>query len=264
MNALGLMYHDVVDRAGTSPSGFRGAAADAYKLERAEFELQLEAIARITPPVSVELVAEQWDSRRPVFLTFDDGGSSAGATIAASLERRGWRGHFMVPTEFIGRPGFLTREQIRGLRHRGHAIGSHSCSHPHFMASCRWDELLKEWSTSADVLSEILEERVSVASVPGGDYSRRVAAAASAAGYRVLFTSMPTTKVRTVEGCLIVGRYVVRPGTRPDHIAALAAGDRWSRVHRGAVWAGKRVLKFAGRPILKRLRGSHPSVEPDC
>ena len=106
-----------------------------------------------------------------MFLTFDDGGESAYTTIAPLLERRSWRGHFFVTTSYVGRPGFLTAHQIRVLHERGHSVGSHSHSHPAWMASCNASDLEKEWVTSAQILSDILGEPARVASVPGGDYS---------------------------------------------------------------------------------------------
>ena len=253
----------MLDRSAVRPSGFRGPAADAYKIGREEFERHLDAIARVAPRVPVSLAAEAWDASRPVFLTFDDGGASAAETIADSLERRGWRGHFLVTTDFIGRRGFLTADEIRSLRRRGHIIGSHSRSHPHLIASCGWNELVQEWSVSSDVLSEILGERIRVASLPGDDYARPVAAAAAAAGFRVLFTSIPTTKTWTVDGCTVIGRYVVKAGTHSERLATLVVGNRWPRLRQGAIWGAKRVLKAAGRPILKHRLQQHPPTEQE-
>jgi len=40
-----------------------------------------------------------------VLLTFDDGGVSCHGPVADVLDRMGWRGHFFVPTDLIGRQG---------------------------------------------------------------------------------------------------------------------------------------------------------------
>ena len=40
--------------------------------------------------------------------------------VADELEQMGWRGHFFITSDWIGRRGFLTAGQIRELRRRGH------------------------------------------------------------------------------------------------------------------------------------------------
>ena len=126
MQALAIMYHDVVENGDFESSGFPGEGAHVYKLRREDFERHLDAIAAATAAVSTVRMLEG----RPVLLTFDDGGVSFHHPIADLLERRGWRGHFFITTDRIGMPGFLTEAQLRELHRRGHIIGSHSCSHP--------------------------------------------------------------------------------------------------------------------------------------
>jgi peptidoglycan/xylan/chitin deacetylase (PgdA/CDA1 family) len=253
LNALALMYHDVVEHGGEAASGFIGRAATAYKVEGADFAKHLDAIERAlagTPPALVSHVYG-WKTERPVFLTFDDGGVSAYTTIAPLLEERCWRAHFLIPTSYIGRPGFLNPDQIRVLHSHGHAIGSHSSSHPAWMASCDANDLAREWTTSAQILSEILGEPARIASVPGGDYSRRVGAVVARSGFEVLFTSAPTTRVGRIEDCLVVGRYAIRRGMGPAVPAALVAGNLWPRLKQSIIWRAKRAVKSAGRPLLR-------------
>ena len=253
----------MVEHGHEEASGFNGPAATAYKVESAYFEKQLEGIERALAGTAPQLVGRDvWNAQRPVFLTFDDGGASAYTTIAPLLESRRWRGHFLIPTAYIGLPGFLTREQIRALHRQGHAIGSHSWSHPAWIASCDCRDLAREWTTSAQVLSEILGEPVRIASVPGGDYSRRVGAAVAASGFEVLFTSAPTTRVRRVNACLVMGRYVVRRGMGPDGPAALVSGSVWPRLKQSLVWGAKRAAKSAGRPLLRRMPVGRTWPEP--
>src|SRR5690348_14956288 len=54
-----------------------------------------------------------------VLLTFDDGAVSSYTYAAPELEKFQWLGNFFVTTDWIGRPGFLSRQQIRELHHRG-------------------------------------------------------------------------------------------------------------------------------------------------
>ena len=257
MRALSLLYHDVVEGGDWDASGFPGALPAAYKLERRDFENHLSAVSRVAARRdTVRDLFQPVPGPPPVLLTFDDGGASAYACVADLLERAGWRGHFLVTTDYIDTPGFVTRAQLRELVGRGHVIGSHSCSHPNPMSRCGWDRLVAEWTRSAAVLADVLGEPVRVASVPGGAFSRRVAAAAAAAGLTALFTSEPTARCRVVDGCLVLGRFVLRRGDPPKRAAALASGNLRARLSQLVVWNLKKIAKAVGGdlyPALSRL-----------
>jgi peptidoglycan/xylan/chitin deacetylase (PgdA/CDA1 family) len=259
MKAISIMYHDVVAHGRWDESGFPGADAALYKLEREEFARHLHAIARAIqhPPITVfELAATIARRAMPLLITFDDGGVSAYTHIAAMLEEYGWRGHFFVTANHIGTPTFLSRAQIRELRARGHVIGSHSSSHPLRFANCSWDEMLHEWQTSVETLSEIIGEAVTTASVPGGYYSRKVAEAASQAGIERLFNSEPTATCIEVAGCLILGRYTVQRWTTATAAAALAGGRLAPRLRQLALWQAKKVTKAIGGEQYLKVRRS--------
>src|SRR3989442_9745468 len=150
MQALAIMYHDVVENGDFASSGFPGEGAHVYKLRREDFELHLESIRAATGQDRVSPITRRRELAGPaaVFLTFDDGGVSFFSPIAEMLERFGWRGHFFITTDRIGDRGFLNETQLRELHRRGHVIGSHSCSHPTRMAALTPAELDREWRQS--------------------------------------------------------------------------------------------------------------------
>ncbi len=270
--AFALMYHDVVADGAPHTSGFRGPAADLYKLDLTRFREHLDAITRVAGD-AVALASDPRASNmpRPVFLTFDDGGGSAYTVIAAELERRGWRGHFFVSTDYIARPGFLTAGQIRALRARGHVIGSHTCSHPRKISRCTWEDILREWNDSVRILSRLLGAPVTIASVPGGFYSRQVARAAAAAGIRILFTSEPTSRLRHVHGCTVLGRCFVQRDTPAATAAAFAGASLAPRLRQALLWKAKKLAKAAGGEAwfnfrqwaLSRSPGSSAALRPE-
>jgi len=235
------MYHDVVDNGNYSGSGFPGPGADRYKLDRVEFERHLRAIR--------EAIGSQ-----PVLLTFDDGGVSAHERIAGMLEEFGWRGHFFVTTDWIGQPGFLNAAQIQELDRRGHVVGSHSASHPVRMSQISWDRMMREWVDSRAQLAKIVGHPIKFASVPGGYYSRKLAQAAAQAGIRTLFTSEPTAKVQMVDGCQVLGRYVVRRGMGPEWSAGFAAGHMLPRLRQALLWKTKQAAKVLSGGLYLRAR----------
>jgi peptidoglycan/xylan/chitin deacetylase (PgdA/CDA1 family) len=236
-----LIYHDLARIGEEDRFGLPGPAAARYKLDPGRFETHLEAITRAG--VRVGLVDDGPDAA----LTFDDGGASS-LQAAEALERRHWRGHFLVITGRIATPGFLDGAQIRELIRRGHEVGSHSHSHPTYMGTLTRKELAREWRQSADVLGEITGSAPRSASVPGGFVSREVIDEAAGAGYRLLMTSQPTAKTVWRDGMRIQGRYTIWASTSRDRAAAYARGER---VARGSLWLAWQ-LKSAPKRLSPR------------
>jgi peptidoglycan/xylan/chitin deacetylase (PgdA/CDA1 family) len=256
MKVRTLMYHDVIEPGHAEASGFPGADAAVYKLSRTQFATHLETIAAAQtqrPIIATDLLNaatgnESW------LITFDDGGASAHTHIADMLEKLNWRGHFFITTNYIGRKAFLSRAQLRDLRARGHVLGSHSCSHPPRISHCSPAEMLREWQESIGVLSDILGEQIDTASVPGGFYSQQVAAAASDAGCKILFTSEPVTRSREVDDCLILGRYAIQQNTDAQVAAGLAAGHFTQSAQQTLLWNAKKIAKRLGGEHYIKLR----------
>ena len=181
-------------------------------------------------------------------ITFDDGGESYYTATADRLEALGWRGHCFVTTDFIGQRGFLTAAQIRELDARGHLIGSHSASHPARFSALTTGEMLREWAESRQALEDLLGRAVTVASVPGGYFARSVASVAAECGFRVLFTSEPTSKTSSADDCAVIGRYTIRRGHAPDMAQRFVMASPWTRCGAWAGWNAKAIAK----PLLGR------------
>jgi peptidoglycan/xylan/chitin deacetylase (PgdA/CDA1 family) len=271
MRAISLLFHDVfVDDP--AESGFNSPAADRYKLSLADFDAQIEGIARVRsdaplvrlkPDTTVRLKADP--TYTPFLITFDDGGVSYHAIVADRLEARGWRGHCFVSTDFIGKPGFLDAAQIRELDARGHAIGGHSASHPARLSACTFAQMVDEWRRCRHTLEDLLGHTVDVASVPGGYFSRAVGRAARAAGIRVLFTSEPVTSIDSDRGYAVVGRFVIRQGHAQDVSQRFVAAAPWTRSAAWLTWNAKGLVKpllgASYRPIADRLCAIRDSLK---
>jgi len=245
------MYHDVVEPGGDQTSGISGADADLYKLDRADFRRHLDAIAALGRD-RVRTCRDPW-SDASVFLTFDDGGASA-PWIAQQLERYGWRGHFFITTDWIGKPAFVTAADVRSIAAAGHVIGSHSVSHPLRLSALPVDEIARQWRASVDALADILGAPVMVASVPGGFYSKAVGEAAAATGIRTLFTSEPTEKCSKVSDCALLGRFFVQKRTPPEIAASFAGGSAGPRRRQAMIWKLKKAAKALGGDLYVRAR----------
>lgn len=66
---------------------------------------------------------------KPFMLTFDDTRAEHYTIAAPEMEKYGFKGVYFVMTIPIGRPNYMTSEQIKELSDRGHVIGSHTWDH---------------------------------------------------------------------------------------------------------------------------------------
>ena len=92
--------------------------------------------------------------KKPIVLTFDDGYDDNYTNLLPLLEERGMRGTVYMVTNDIGRPGYLTWDQLRDMQNRGIELGSHTANHQpltELSGQMRQDELklsklLMEWN----------------------------------------------------------------------------------------------------------------------
>ena len=203
-----LMYHDI-SHGSDKTSGFQNENAFMYKVDEAMFEAQVAALKDCN-----------------VRFTFDDGGVSFLTKAAPILEKYGKKGVFFISTNYIGSPGFLTEEQVKQLHDRGHQIGSHSHTHPSNISSLKPKELFEEWKISTSILSNILGEAVTIASIPNGYASKSVIREANRAGIQQLYTSTPTEKEKQVVDVMLYGRYVVHSSTSVNSVLSIVSSSK--------------------------------------
>jgi peptidoglycan/xylan/chitin deacetylase (PgdA/CDA1 family) len=242
VNVTTLMYHDVVDPADFSGSGFCGNDANSYKITYTDFVSHILAL-KSTRRQCVTVSEVRGSHFPPGFLlTFDDGGASA-MRIADTLDSHAMRGHFFVATDYVDTPGFLQSSDISELSKRGHIIGSHSASHPKSMNQCSPQQLYEEWHKSVQRLSSLTGHKTEVGSIPNGSFARSVVVAAEQAGMRALFTSEPTTKAFSVGECHVFGRFTIRRQTSPRVVIGLTIGSGKQRMRQWLAWNTRKVAK---------------------
>jgi hypothetical protein len=126
------------------------------------------------------------------------------------------------------------------------------------------ERLLAEWTRAADMIASVLGHGIEVASVPGGDFTPAVAAAAAQAGHKELFTSEPTVLDRELHGVLVHGRFTIRRWTRSTTAAGLASGRYVPRAQQALAWsvrkAAKRVAGDRYLQVRRRLLGQQDVV----
>jgi len=66
---------------------------------------------------------------KPVMLTFDDTDLDQFTVGEPEMRKYGFKGVFFVMTVSLGRPHYMTKEQVKILSDQGHVIGSHTWDH---------------------------------------------------------------------------------------------------------------------------------------
>jgi peptidoglycan/xylan/chitin deacetylase (PgdA/CDA1 family) len=187
-------------------------------------------------------------------LTLDDGHASHLEHVAPLLVRYRFSGTFFVTTDFIGKPGYLTWDQVRKLVFLGMEIGSHGKSHRPLTRLSR-QELFVELADSRRILQDQLGVPVTALAAPGGFWSHTVAEAVKPAGYDAVWVSTIGTNGRETNP-LALRRVVVRQPFSAQRIVAMVEGWQpafwWAASQQRLIRLLKRVLGVYWYEQLKR------------
>ena len=66
---------------------------------------------------------------KPIMLTFDDTEENQYAIAAPEMEKYGFKAVYFVMTVSLGRPKYMSKDQVKQLAEAGHVIGSHTWDH---------------------------------------------------------------------------------------------------------------------------------------
>lgn len=234
-DALVLMFHGV-DGPRARAAGY---AADAhYTVSAARLADMLDALvdAGCTLGAARDLI-DDTASRRPVWLTFDDGDASNALEALPVLAARGLQADFFINPARVGSAGVMDWSDLRAMADAGMSLQSHGHTHTYFTRLDR-AALREELRASKDALEQALGQPVTLLAPPGGRVPRGLVPLARSLGYRAVLDSTPG----------VVGR---RNGDQPLPRVAITAAHRPEQVRR---WA------MEGMPALRRLRWRHAAL----
>lgn len=125
-----LCYHQIRDYKEKD-----SRTARAYIVPVAAFAAQMQALAdsgyqSILPNQLYDyLVYNKPLPPRPVLISFDDTRLDQYTTALPEMEKHGFKAAFFIMTVSLGRPGYMSTEQVADLHKKGHSIGSHTWDH---------------------------------------------------------------------------------------------------------------------------------------
>jgi len=243
-----LMYHEI-ERPGRSLCSDE-AGYVRYVVRENDFRTQLEILrARGRVGVSVSDAGKNVANQSHVVVTFDDGCESDLVIAAPILAAHNFRATFYITTGFLGRRGFLVREQVRELANLGFEIGCHAATH-RYLIDLPTSELDGEIVGAKHALEDMIGRPVDHFSCPGGRWDDRVLSAVRSAG----FLSMATSDIGlNVPGAYRLDRLAVMRSTTQTEFDDLCAGRGLlvPKLKTGALRAAKRIL---GNTRYEQLR----------
>lgn len=137
---------------------------------------------------------EEWRSKslsggRRFLVTFDDGLKSSAEAARQLKAERGIPSLLFIVTDFLGKPGYLSSDDLRELASAGIDIGLHGKQHigaPTLIAS--GVDLSLELRTARENLEQIVGKPIHWYAYPFGEFSASATAAVASAGLRFAFT----------------------------------------------------------------------------
>lgn len=154
-----LQYHHVSDS--TPP-----ATSTSVSLFEAQLEMIADLRLEVVPLLSgTRKVLERSNDENAVALTFDDAYESVYSTAAAMMAARGYPYTVFVNTNAVGRPGYMTWDQLKELSGReGVTIANHSTDHGHLArkpgeSENQWRKRVR---TSLDGAQQALQQHLGI------------------------------------------------------------------------------------------------------
>lgn len=156
------------------------------------FERQISILARRWHPIPMDHLAQALERGetlpgRSVVVTFDDGTEDFHRyALPILLQNRVPATLFMIAGN-IGRPGWLTEDDLRALPGQGVSVGSHTLHHD-YLPSLPLDRAEESLSVSREILQRLVGP-LQFLSYPAGGYTPEIIHAVRSLGYRAACTT---------------------------------------------------------------------------
>ena len=199
-----LCFHHISDK----PMG-------EYGLSPALFAADLQAMAdsgyqTILPDQLYNYLAKGAPIPEKSFmLTYDDTDEEQFSIAGPEMAKHHFKGVYFIMTISIGRPRYMSKEQIKQLADDGNVIAAHTWDH-HMVTKLQGDDWRKQLVEPQEKLKAITGKDVEYFAYPFGIWSPAVIPEIKKANYKMAF--ILSTKRDTTEPLFTIRRMIV-PGT---------------------------------------------------
>ncbi len=218
-----LCYHQV------RPLTARDAAQDrTYIVPPRVLDAQMGALERAGfTAVSADDVAAHMAEgkplpRKPVLITFDDASAGQYTRALPILRRHGFKATFFVMTVVLGKPGWLTRGQVRALDRDGMEIAAHTWDH-HAVPDYAGEDWRVQITEPTAELEAIVGHKLDVFAYPFGEWNAAAFSHLREQGFRIAFQL--AGKLDPAAPMLTVRRVLVGPDVRGAELLRMIRQD---------------------------------------
>lgn len=226
-----LCYHHIIE----APKAVR-----EYDVTVEQFKAQMKILAdsgyhTVLPDQLYDyLVYGKALPSKPVMLTYDDTDIEQFTVAKAEMDKHGFKGVYFIMTISIGRPRYMSKEQIKQLSDEGHTIASHTWRHdrvdkylttPHMdrdlkkMVDNDWDLQLVD---KRKQLEDITGKPIHYFAYPFGIWSKAGIPELRSRGFKLAFQL--STKRDAEEPLYTVRRMIVPPSWSPEGMLKVMRG----------------------------------------
>ena len=206
-----LCYHRLRDYRATD-----GKSARPYIVPAGAFRQQIKMLAdsgyhSITPDQYYSYLTSGAPlPGKPVMISFDDTSEEQFTVGATELDKYGFKGVFFVMTISIGRPGYMSAEQLKSLSDKGHVIASHTTDH-HNVKKYSGEDWDFQLAKPKSKLETITGKPVEYFAYPFGEWNEAAIPELKKRNYKAAF-QLSSNKRDSSEPLYAIRRMIV-PGT---------------------------------------------------
>ena len=168
-----------------------------------------------------EIVSKIDNEKDQVMIAFDDGWRGI-YDYRGFFAKEGLKPTVFIAVELIGKPGYLTKEEIIELKSLGFIFQAHSWTHTG-LPDHHGDDLKHEVYDSRLELEEMFSSPFVEICFPQGRYSDEVVDVCLRSGYRLMYTSLPGSYFDNMENKLIYRNLI--QNTPTNQIRYILTGD---------------------------------------
>ena len=185
------MYHEVSEV--TERNKKTRHTNPIYSLSIEQFREQMEYISKNgyqTLSLNELIDHTTHDHQKSIVITFDDGFADNYTNAFPILKSLGLTATVFVVTDFVGKPKYMSWQQLRQMNTEGISIQSHTVSHRP-LTVLKTNEIIYELDGSKKRIEDHLGAPVDFLSVPHGMIDEKVVGVARSTGYRAICTAEP-------------------------------------------------------------------------
>jgi peptidoglycan/xylan/chitin deacetylase (PgdA/CDA1 family) len=202
-----LCYHNIKElKAGD------GEMTKIYTVSPRNFAQQMKALSdagyhSILPnQLHDYLVYDVSLPANPVMITFDDTREEQFSIGAAEMKKYGFKGVFFVMTVSIGRPGYMSKEQIKSLSDSGNEVAAHTWDH-HMVTKYAGEDWNTQLVKPKAKLEEITGKPLTNFAYPFGLWNKAAIPELKKSGYKMAY--ILATKRDSVDPLYTIRRIIV-------------------------------------------------------